>query len=153
MIVEFSGNFDSNVMYAWEGVTGFEVMPLRWRDYYMYYTRDICWDCDILDISDLKNLMIKDLKDRDIDVENIETCKTLMLERIAEDLLSGGNINIISAANYILDMIWEEKDFELSLVKLKFDTYGDMREEQWIIVANDSFKISDVNGRVLLMME
>ena len=76
-----------------------------------------------------------------------------MLERIAEDLLSGGNINIISAANYILDMIWEEKDFELSLVKLKFDTYGDMREEQWIIVANDSFKISDVNGRVLLMME
>lgn len=149
MLVEFKGN-DEKVAYGWEGVTSYEITPFGWKDFWWYDKfLDVIED---VGMDEFKKRLFKNLEETGMDTNDIENTKRILLNRIEEDLLTGGNVRCIGAPKYILKSILLEKEFELSLVKLKFDEHGDTREELWLFVAEgDGLRISDNNGKALLV--
>ena len=149
MLVEFKGN-DEKVGYGWEGVTSYEITPFGWKDFWWY---DKFLDIvEGVGMDEFKKRLFGNLEENGVDTNDIENTKRILLDRIEEDLLTGGNVRCIGAPRYILKSILLEKEFELSLVKLKFDEHGDTREELWLFVAEgDGLRISDNNGKALLV--
>lgn len=149
MLVEFKGE-NEKVAYGWEGVTSYEIIPFGWKDFW-WYDKSL----DVIEgtgIDEFKKRLFRNLEEDGVDTNDIENTKEVLLNRITEDLLTGGNVRCISAPRHILKSILLEKEFELSLVKLMFDEHGDTREELWLFVAEgDGLRISDNNGKALLV--
>ena len=149
MLVDFKGNNDS-VAFGWEGVIGYEITPFSWKDFW-WYDKSL----DVVEgagMDEFKKIMFKNLEDIGVDTNDIKNTKRILLDKIRDDLIRDGNMKCIGAPEYILKSILLEKEYQINLVKLKFENKEEnvsfyVTPEEYVGIMDNTGKLIKTIGR------
>lgn len=153
MIVRFKGNNSKGMSsFGWEGVSSYNTSPYDWKE----FLKTFVWKENKATVTEVKDedvgLLKKMLMEKYLD-EDVDEQKNKMLISIDEafgDQSDGVKWESISANEYVLKKALSEERFRLTLVVLKFEMYGDTRDDVWLFVTEEDYlSISDMNGKLI----